>query len=115
MKKHALLFIFLSFLIISCKYFGDPITKIKGTVKDTEGNYLKNVSVNILGNENGEIVNIKRKQITESDGVFDFMFIGYAPAIVWIKVEKEGFKTVKQDLSPENEKVNVLDIVMEKE
>jgi hypothetical protein len=115
MKKHALLIFVLLCFLVSCKYFGDPITKLKGSVKDIKGNYLENVSVDILGDENGEVINIKRKQITKSDGFFEFNFIGYVPANIWIKYEKEGFKTVKQDLLLESEKVNVLDVVMEKE
>ncbi len=115
MKKHALLFTFLLFFLISCKYFGDPITKLKGNIKDTQGNYLEKVSVVIQGQELGVIRNRASVQITQSDGTIDFSLIGFVEPGLWIKYEKEGFKTLKKDLILESEKVNILDVVMEKE
>jgi hypothetical protein len=114
MKKNASLFIFLFFFVISCKYFGDPITKVKGNVTDSNGQSISGVLVTMEEIDSGRM-RLPDKQTTGQDGKFNFSRIGGFSGKVWLSYEKAGFKSIKTYSEILVEKENNLEVVLEKE
>jgi hypothetical protein len=114
MKKNTLIFIFLFFFVISCKYFGDPITKVKGTVTDINGKIISDVLVSMEEIDSGRL-RLPDKQTTGEDGKFNFVRVGGFSGKVWLSCEKSGFKSIKTYSEILVEKENNLEVVLEKE
>ncbi len=83
-------------------------------VKNSQGNSLDNVSVSSFEMQNDTVRRVDIDKVITSDGLFETVFIGTVPKTSWLVFEKKGFKTIKKDLVLENEKVNTLEVVMEK-
>ncbi len=115
MKKQFLPIVLLLFFLVSCKYFGDPMTKLTVTVKDSQGNVLENASVSLFESQGNEVRKADIDKVTKSDGIYETSFIGNVPATSWLVIRKEGFKSLKKDLMIEAEKENIVEIVLEKE
>jgi Carboxypeptidase regulatory-like domain len=115
MKKRILPFVLLLFVLASCKNFGDPITRIKVTVKDAQGNALENATVSLFETLGNEARKADIDKLTTSNGTYEVSLIGSLPQTYWLVIKKEGFKSLKKDLNLEKEKENIVDVVLEKE
>ena len=94
MKKILLLILAISLLILPFSYGCGPkkpeTGKIKGIVMDSEENPVAEATVTLEGGEREE-----NTDITLDDGNF---LIEVSPGTYTLKIEKEGFETVKKDV-----------------
>ena len=94
MKKTLVLILAILLLALSFSYGCGPkkpeTGKIKGTVMDSEGNPVAEATVTLEGGEGEE-----NTDITLDDGNF---LIEVSPGTYTLKIEKEGFETVKKDV-----------------
>ena len=107
--------IFLS-LVSSCQFFGDPLIKLKVSVKNNQGQPVSKANVVIMERRKDiGTGNATQEQITDDTGNFEFKFIGNVPEDSFIVVKKEGFKTLEKDLSLRTDQPNIVDLVLESE
>lgn len=66
-----------------------------------------------MENWSGEFRRTASEQITKPDGAFNFTIIGSVPERLWIDCQKEGFKSVRKELSAEEKKEGRIDVVLE--
>lgn len=111
LSKFFVLTIFIVVITFSCKSFGDPLIRVKGTVRDNQGKLLEGVTTTLENKKNGEIRKVDLDKITKADGNFEFTVIGAVPDNLRLTFKKEGFKVVEREIIPSGE--TIVDVVLE--